>query len=160
MIFWLNNQTELAQMAVIRPLGKWPLHLNMSGPFYWHDLTLIPAWISYYTSTRNYPSILKPQWRKRWSLGKDKYYHITLYCTCNVLSMLGLQLNHITKRGPSCHPCVLEKIGNQAHTTYHKALGRRWCNWVYRVEISGTADRALTIVHLLIVAFRYRNKKS
>ena len=34
------------------------------------------------------------------SLGRDKYFHPTLYWVCDNLSMLGLKLNHVSKRGP------------------------------------------------------------
>ena len=36
----------------------------------------------------------------RWSLGMDKWFHPILYYGCNYLSMLGLKLNHVSKRGP------------------------------------------------------------
>ena len=32
-----------------------------------------------------------------WSLGMDKWFHPKLYWTCDYLSMLGLELNHISK---------------------------------------------------------------
>ena len=32
----------------------------------------------------------------------DKLFHPTLYNGCNYLSMLGLKLNHVSKRGPLC----------------------------------------------------------
>ena len=48
----------------------------------------------------NYVSIPKLQRCNRWSLGMDKYLHTTLYNGCNYLSMLGLKLNHVSKRGP------------------------------------------------------------
>ena len=35
-----------------------------------------------------------------WILGMDKWFHPTLYNGCNYLSMLGLKLNHVSKRGP------------------------------------------------------------
>ena len=37
----------------------------------------------------------------RWSLGMDKQFHPTLYWACGYLSMLGLKLNHVSKRGYS-----------------------------------------------------------
>ena len=48
----------------------------------------------------NYLSIPKLQRLHRWSLGMDKWFHSTLYNGCNYLSMLGLKLNHVSKRGP------------------------------------------------------------
>ena len=47
----------------------------------------------------NYLSIPKLQRCNRWSLGMDKWFHTTLYNGCNYLSMLGLKLNHVSKRG-------------------------------------------------------------
>ena len=37
-----------------------------------------------------------------WILGMDKLFHPTVYNECNYLSMLGLKLNHVSKRGPWC----------------------------------------------------------
>ena len=34
------------------------------------------------------------------SLGLDKYFHHTLYCVCDYLSMLGLKLNILVKGVP------------------------------------------------------------
>ena len=48
----------------------------------------------------NYFSILKLQQCNRWSLGMDKLFHTTFYQSCHYLSMLGLKLNHVSKRGP------------------------------------------------------------
>ena len=48
----------------------------------------------------NYLSISKLQRCNRWSLEMDKLFHHTFYWTCDYLSMLGLKLNHVSKRGP------------------------------------------------------------
>ena len=50
----------------------------------------------------NYLSIPKLQRLHRWSLGMDKYFHPTHYNGCDYLSMLGLKLNHVSKRGHRC----------------------------------------------------------
>ena len=47
----------------------------------------------------NYLSIPKLQRCNRWILGMDKQFHLTLYQACNYLSMLGLKLNYVSKRG-------------------------------------------------------------
>ena len=47
----------------------------------------------------NYLSIPKLQRCNRWSLGMDKLFHPTLYMACDYVSMLGLKLNHVSKRG-------------------------------------------------------------
>ena len=49
---------------------------------------------------RNYLSIPQLQRCNRWSLGMDKYFHPTYHRACDYLSMLGLKLNHVSKRGP------------------------------------------------------------
>ena len=53
-------------------------------PFYEHGLTLILVWKTNYI------------------------YHIALYWACDCLSMLGLKLNHVSKKIPGTyyHPCV------------------------------------------------------
>ena len=45
-------------------------------------------------------SIAKLQRLHRLSLGMDKWFHPTHYNGCKYLSMLGLKLNHVSKRGP------------------------------------------------------------
>ena len=47
----------------------------------------------------NYLSIPKLQRCNRWSLEMDKQFHLTLCQVCDYLSMLGLKLNHVSKRG-------------------------------------------------------------
>ena len=55
----------------------------------------------------NYLSIPKLQQCNRWSLGMDKLFHPTLHCACDYLSMMGLKLFHVNKRGPWCHSIFL-----------------------------------------------------
>ena len=45
-------------------------------------------------------SILKLQQSNRWNLGMDMLFHPRLYWACDCLSMPGLKLNHVSKRGP------------------------------------------------------------
>ena len=47
----------------------------------------------------NYLSIPKLQRCNRWSLEMDKWFQTTLHYGRNYLSMLGLKLNHVSKRG-------------------------------------------------------------
>ena len=49
----------------------------------------------------NYSSIPNLQQLYRWSSRMGKQFHPTLYNDCNYLSMLGLKLNRVSKRGPS-----------------------------------------------------------
>ena len=49
----------------------------------------------------NYLSIPKLQRCNRWSLGMDRKFHPIHYNGCNYLSMLGLKINHVSKRGHS-----------------------------------------------------------
>ena len=59
----------------------------------------------------NFISIPKLQRLPRWSLGMDKQFHLTLFLACYYLSMLGLKLNHVSKRGPRNYIfCVLVGI--------------------------------------------------
>ena len=51
----------------------------------------------------NYLSIPKLQRCNRWSLGMDKKFHPIVYNECDYLSMLGLKLNPVSKRGPWWH---------------------------------------------------------
>ena len=73
----------------------------------------------------NYLSIPKLQRCNRWSLGMDKQFHPTFYNGCNYLSMLGLKLNHVSKRGPKCQQTNLELYGEinccQTTTKHDKA---------------------------------------
>ena len=39
-----------------------------------------------------------------WSLGMDKYFHPTLYWVWDYLSMLGIELIHVTKSDSSIGP--------------------------------------------------------
>ena len=43
-----------------------------------------------------------------WSLGMDKNFHPTLHNVCNYLSVVGLKLNHIRRRGPSCLNLIVD----------------------------------------------------
>ena len=47
----------------------------------------------------NYLSIPKLQRCNRWGLGIDKWFHLTLYRSCDYLSMLGLKVNHVSESG-------------------------------------------------------------
>ena len=59
----------------------------------------------------NYLSIPKLQRLHRWSLGMDKQFHPIHYNGCNYLSMLGLKLNHVSKRG-HCRPYCIRFFDN------------------------------------------------
>ena len=68
----------------------------------------------------NYSSIPKLQRLYRWSLGMDKWFYTTLYNGCGNLSMLGLKLFHVTKRG-NWWQTIKKKIFQKR--TWHKAGG-------------------------------------
>ena len=75
------------------------------GPFYWHGLTLIPAWISNCIHYKVWDEINYPfsfNGCNRWSLGTDKSFHHTLHWAYDYLSILGLKLNHVSKKDPVC----------------------------------------------------------
>ena len=46
-----------------------------------------------------------------WSLGMDKQFHITLHLACNCLSILGLKLILISKKGAPGDTHVCQLIG-------------------------------------------------
>ena len=58
---------------------------NTRGTFYWHGLTLIPAWISCHMPSKVWDEISIP--KHSISLGMDKWLHPTLYNGCNFLKM-------------------------------------------------------------------------
>ena len=78
------------------------------------DKQLHPLW----SVGWNYLSIPKLQRCNRWSLGMDKQFHLTLYQTCNYLSMLGLKLNHV-KKGLLEVKCVRK-------TRYEKSVSSKY----------------------------------
>ena len=61
----------------------------------------------------NYLSIPKLQRCNRWSLGMDKWFHPKLCWTCDYLSMLGLKLNHVSKRGPEVSMSTISLLINK-----------------------------------------------
>ena len=68
----------------------------------------------------NYLSIPKLQRCNRWSLGMDKWFHPTLFWACDYSFMLGLRLNHVSKRGRRkhvrCSPCVTQLDNTELKT--------------------------------------------
>ena len=104
-------------------LCTWHSSYNDLGPFSYHGLTLIPAWIINYMSCESIHSqtstVEKHQRLHNWSLGIDKQFHLRLYNGCYNLTMLGLKLNHVNKGGPwdrSGKPCanILTRGSRQA----------------------------------------------
>ena len=75
--------------------------------FYKHGLTSIPAWLINHMLSKMWDEMTYPFPNfnggrfHRWSLGMDKSFHPTHYNGCNYLSMLGLKLIHVSKRGYS-----------------------------------------------------------
>ena len=64
----------------------------------------MPAWITNHIHCKLSDEITYPFPKlkrcNRWSLWMDKWFNPTFYYACNYLSMLGLQLFHISKKGP------------------------------------------------------------
>ena len=62
------------------------------------------AWISNYIHCKVWDEITCTfsnfNGKHRWSLGMDKLFHPTLYNGRNYMSMLGLKLIHVSKKGP------------------------------------------------------------
>ena len=56
-----------------------------------------------------------------WSLGMDKYFHPTFNWTCDYLFMLGLNLNHVSKKEAQVLYGIHCKYSEHSfHTTYQK----------------------------------------
>ena len=93
--------------------------LSPGGPFTNNGSTLIPAWISNNMPSKMWDEITYsyPNFNgctvEVWEL--DKWFHLTLYNTWNYLSMLGLKLIQVSKRGPSF-------ICGQVHNTLVRCL--------------------------------------
>ena len=61
---------------------------------------LIPTWISNSLRYTIWDEIIyKFERRSRWSLGRDKSFHTTLYWACDYLFMLELEWIHVNKKG-------------------------------------------------------------
>ena len=56
-----------------------------------------------------------------WSLGMDEWFHLTLYQAYDYLSMMGLKLNHVSKRGPRYQLQDTQPI-------YTDFMGPNYCN--------------------------------
>ena len=69
--------------------GPW----EHQGPFYWHDLNLIPVWIIKYIHYEVWHKINQSQT----CVMLAKQFHPTIYSACDYLSNLGLTLHHVTK---------------------------------------------------------------
>ena len=104
-----ENTEALNYRRSVRGTHWWPVDYQQisidvervsSGPLYYHVLTLIPGWISNYIHHRNYLYTPKLQTNNRWSLGWISTFipqftgHVITYF------MLGLKLNHVSKRCP------------------------------------------------------------
>ena len=85
-------------------------HISMRG------LTLIPAWISNHIRYKVWDEITYP------FLNFNGVFHPILYKVCNYLSMLGLKLNHVSKRGPS----IFNKLNLTTSYTLIVLLGLVW----------------------------------
>ena len=70
----------------------------------------------------NYSSIPKLQRCNRWSLGMDKQFHPTLYNGCNYLSILGLQLIHVSKG-----PWSMDGVGSRRVKLHATSVSFAWC---------------------------------
>ena len=94
-VWHCNILDKLGQDYVSGCPGSW-------DPFYWRELTLISAWITNYIHCKvwaeityqfpNFNGCTAEVWK--WISN-----FVTLYQACNYLSILGLKLNHVNKRG-------------------------------------------------------------
>ena len=71
------------------------------GPFYWHGLTLIPAWISNHMPSKVWGEITYPFPNFNGCTVEvwEWINHFTFYNGCNYASVLGLKLIYVSKRG-------------------------------------------------------------
>ena len=80
---------------------------------------------------RYYLSIPKLQQLHNWSLRMDKWFHPTLYQTCDYLSMLGLKWNRVSKMGPVSilYQLMIWLIHHTIQTFWHhKTHNNTWTN--------------------------------
>ena len=121
---WQHDRVRIKAPAIAaRWHAQFPNYYGIWCPFYQHPYgsTLIPAWVHNYIHYKMWDEITNPfpdfnganvevwEW--------DKLFHTTLHCTRDYLSMLGLRLIHVSKRGPwwnvigyfeTCHPYILK----------------------------------------------------
>ena len=92
-----KNKTILSNTLV----SDWcPVEIRQ-GPLLLTWLTLIPAWVSNHIPRNVWRDVTYPLLNlHRWSLRMDMSFHPTPYSGYNYLSMPGLKLNHVSKKGP------------------------------------------------------------
>ena len=76
---------------------------GQQGLIYWYGLTLIQALINYNMPSRVLVGITYPIPNSKVAplrFGMNKQFHPTLYDGCSYLSILGLTINHVGKKGP------------------------------------------------------------
>ena len=68
----------------------------------------------------------------RWSLGMEKWFHLTLYIACNYLSTLVLNLIHVIERSPRwlAHMLLRRKFNDINHANGEKWYAIAPMNWV------------------------------
>ena len=94
------SETEWSHLNITIPVSTMPSIANLSLLCFnlnpsrdkWLHLLWSVGW--------NDLSIPELQRLHHWSLKMDKYFHPTLYWACDYLSMLGLELNHVSKWSP------------------------------------------------------------
>ena len=104
--------SEVSSVLPSHIKNKWNMRLSASVPTTrcWDQWPLLLTWFNLNPSTDkklhplqylgwNHWSIPKLQRCNRWSLGMDMLFHPTFNWACDYLSMLGLKLNHVSKRG-------------------------------------------------------------
>ena len=94
----------------------------------------------------NYLSIPKLQRLHRWSLGMDKKFRPILYWVCNYISMLGLKLNHVSKRGHwsvwhGIHEAMGGGLSFAQHYIVHNDLHRCPARWFYSLSCGNIPKR-------------------
>ena len=91
-----NIQGNFTAMCLVSSKSTW-------HPYFWHRLTLIPAWISNYIHNKVWDKITYPFPNFDFSTIEVwewiSYFYSTLYWACDYLYMLRLKLIHVSERG-------------------------------------------------------------
>ena len=89
-----------------------------------------------------YWSITKLQWRNRWSLGMNKYFYATHYWAGDYLSVPGLKLNRVSKRGHRWIIC----LGLKRHLLFK-------CSWTHTglIKVWLTFNRKRKIITFRLI---------
>ena len=119
------KQSILMDSGFIHPYSSGPLQWHGGNcPFYKHELTLIPAWISNHMSSKMQDELTyaSKQFLQHSSLGMHKWTHSILYNECSYLFVLRLKLFHASKRGREYYDCFYCHCKGVINVYFHAHL--------------------------------------